>query len=305
VHRTGILAALGMFAVTTAYAAPTPALTAPRSTTVDAQSADCGPDTSAARVRKDAQVQERNQPTQTQTVAMEKDFRDRIDSLRVSGRAKAAAPITVRVHFQVITDGPKGDVSDETLDRQLNALKQAYAGSGVDFRLAGIKHTDNASWFQDPERYERPMKRSLRVGNTQDLNFYTADLGDSMLGWATFPRDYTARPKLDGVVVHYQSLPGGKIADYNDGDTGVHEVGHWMGLYHTFQGGCGGTGDSVADTPAEKSPAKECPTGRDSCSAAGTDPIHNFMDYAYDSCMYEFTPGQTQRMRRQWAAYRA
>jgi hypothetical protein len=302
VHRTGIFAALGMFAAATAYA---PALSASQSPTVDAHSKDCGAPTSAARLRQGARAEERNQLTKSQTAAMEKDFQDRIGSLPASGRAKATGSITVRVHFQVITDGSKGELTDETLGRQVDALNLAYAGSGVHFRLAETKRTDNASWFQDPEHYERQMKRSLRVGGTQDLNFYTADLGDGLLGWSTFPREYAGRPKLDGVVVHYQSLPGGAIDHYNDGDTGVHEVGHWMGLYHTFQGGCDGTGDSVADTPAEKSATKGCPTGRDSCSAAGTDPIHNFMDYAYDSCMYEFTPGQSQRMRQQWAAYRA
>ncbi|MFB4305781.1 zinc metalloprotease [Actinomadura sp. GTD37] len=295
--RAGIATVLGLAAAFTAYAPAAPATLAAPST----PAAQCADQPVQARVRAGAQVTERNQPSAAKVAAMEKDFHNRVSKLKTT---RTAAAMTVRVHFQVVY-GSAGNVSDTVLQQQLNVLNDAYADSGVTFTLSEIKRTQNASWFSDPEGYESQMKSALHTGNAQDLNIYTADLGNSLLGWATFPSSYSSQPAMDGVVIHYQSLPGGALGDYNEGDTATHEVGHWMGLYHTFQGGCGSQGDSVSDTPAEQSPASGCPTGRDTCSAPGADPIHNFMDYSYDSCMYEFTPGQAARMQSQWAAYRA
>jgi hypothetical protein len=245
--------------------------------------------------------------------------RDQIDAYLAQRAAtfqeSAAAGGNINVYFHIITSGGQGAVPASRLTAQIKVLNDSYAGltgganMGFSFTNAGVDTTENATWYTvtPGTQAEKDMKSALRKGGARDLNLYLANIGDNLLGWATFPQDYKRSPSMDGVVILNESVPGGSAAPYNEGDTATHEIGHWVGLYHTFQGGCTQKNDQVSDTPAEKAATFGCPAGQDTCTGAkypGADPIYNFMDYTDDSCMDQFTPGQSSRASQMVAAYR-
>lgn len=225
----------------------------------------------------------------------------------------SAGSVCVSAIFHVVYDrNENGNVSDQQIDDQMTVLNDAFkgvdsGGMSYQFNLVRTTRTQNSKWYTGCYgRWGEQMKETLRQGDGSTLNIYSCKPSNGILGYATFPTAYASDPLSDGVVILDESMPGGNAVPYNEGDTLTHEVGHWLGLYHTFQGGCSETaGDYVADTSAESSPAYGCPIGRDTCSTGGIDPVTNYMDYTDDSCMYEFSSGQATRTDGFWSVYRA
>jgi hypothetical protein len=250
-------------------------------------------------------------PSDDQVRAMDEDFKQRSGARKPGGGGGGTVQTggIIDVYFHVINNGTgisNGDVPDTAIADQIDVLNRAYAGTGWQFVLISTTRNTNAAWYTAGygSAEETALKNALRQGTADDLNIYTNNMGNDLLGWATFPSDYNTDPKRDGVMLLYSSLPGGSAGPYNLGDTATHEVGHWMGLYHTFQGGCSKSGDLVADTPAERTSASVCDINRDTCQSAGNDPVKNFMDYTDDACIDNFTAGQDARMDSLFTTYR-
>jgi hypothetical protein len=211
-------------------------------------------------------------------------------------------------------------------------LNADYIDTGLSFNLVEVSKTQDTDWYENAgpgTPQQDAMKATLRRGGPATLNIYTVGFVNvepaGLLGYATFPADYAGNPGDDGVVISFATLPAGTLTNFNLGRTATHETGHWVGLYHTFMGGCPPPGDFVDDTPPEAIASSGCPIGRDTCpNDPGLDrestftssrrspvthnssfpAIHNYMDYSDDSCLNNFTPGQIVRLRDQIAAFR-
>ena len=230
--------------------------------------------------------------------------------------------ITIPAYFHVMHSGTSGkqftyDSNPAYIQNQIKALNIGFRGeennafppnpngrsysrysiseakTKIQFCLAGTTATDKGAWYTGiyiDSTNEINMKKALRKGGMETLNVYVSKLGDDFLGWAEFP---SSNPNvvLDGVVLLNDSMPGGSLAPYNEGDTLTHEVGHWLGLYHTFQDSCYGVGDYMDLAPASINytsiAAKEskesfgCDVTLDDCSndSGKKNPIHSFMAY--------------------------
>ena len=228
--------------------------------------------------------------------------------------------IPVVVHVIQRTNGV-GFVSAQTVQDQIDVLNedfQALPGSPgapgtnarIRFHLAttdpngqptsGITYSTNNSWYQDSGNYWDP----LAWDTNRYLNIYT-NAPPCCFGYVS---GFASAGGLvgqneDRVVIWWEAFGKQPTAGWpqNMGRTGTHEIGHYLGLYHTFCGGCGsssdcyGTGDLICDTERNANSNSGCPASASSCGSQ--DPIHNYMNYTDDACLWEFTPEQVNRMR--------
>jgi len=233
--------------------------------------------------------------------------------------------IPVVVHVLQNESG-KGFVSEalvrsqiEILNEDFRALSGTPGGPGVDTRIqfhlatvdpdgnptSGVAYTTNTDWFKDSGNYWGP----LHWDTERYMNVYTNKASGALGYVPDIPQGGVAGKNSDRVVVLWSAFgrnaPIG--APFNQGRTLTHEVGHYLGLYHTFDGGCGNatacytTGDRICDTNRQSSPSSGCGSPS-SCSSP--DPVNNYMDYSNDVCMFEFSEEQARRMRCSLEFYR-
>jgi Pregnancy-associated plasma protein-A len=307
-------------------------LVAPSGTAVGPSSsaAGCVDTPSHARARAGEQGVDPNSVSAGQVRAMNRQLTTKTDRLAARGivsqrgvprghwHKRKVVRIKTIVHVITAEDGT-GAVTRQQVRDQIKVMNDGFRGvtspeaapTKFRFVLKKLHYVANDDWFNweindDGTETEAgtEAKTALHRGGWRTLNVYVTNL-QVYLGYATFPQNGVLA--LDGLVVLNESLPGGTAAPYNEGDTATHEIGHWLGLFHTFENGCNSPGDSVRDTPYQDDGENifSCEESLDTCTQPGTDPVHNFMSYGDDLCMDQFTRGQHHRMLKTWFVFRA
>lgn len=254
---------------------------------------------------------------------------------------------TIRVVLHAIADSNSttGLITDECLSSGIRLLNDAFRppssnsvrtgvgesspDTGIHFVLAttdpdgfpttGIVRHASTDWYT---RNHDPGEGiwSAAWDQSRYLNIFLKGFigDDTTMGYAKFPFSLPAAD--DGVMM--RTTEWGACTPIGDdaGATAAHEIGHYLGLFHTFSNhreagnsthdadcpprespSCSTTGDLICDTNPESIAHSGC-TQSSSCGTA--DPIHNYMAYTDSVCTSRFTAEQVRRMRCALISYR-
>ena len=221
-------------------------------------------------------------------------------------------------HILQASDGT-GYVPVANILATVDVMNQAHSGfafqnvshdTNFRFFVQGINYWNDSNFFENCQTVENEILATIAFRQVSVFNVFTCNM--DVLGYTYLPETPISQ---HGSFVHYLSfttLPQEPnyvpLTYYAQGYTLVHEIGHYLGLIHTFDGGCYGT--DAADTNPEASPYYgNCdPQNPDlvaprNCPGNLPAPINNFMDYSMDHCMLIFTPDQIIRMKTSTQTY--
>ncbi len=247
---------------------------------------------------------------------------------KAEGGTRSDVVITIPCVVHVVYKNATENISDEQIFSQIDVLNQDLRRLNADAVETPAEFAAVAADFEiefcmatiDPDGL--PTTGILRVstavtgfGTTDEvkftasggsdawpanqyLNLWVCDLGPGLLGYAQFPGGDDA---TDGVVINYTAFgtEGTATAPYDKGRTAVHELGHWLNLYHIWGddgGGCGGS-DFCDDTPNQAGENYGCPTYPLSDACSESVQFQNYMDYTDDACYNMFSADQKLRAR--------